>query len=75
MDREHDAAGAARPSGMGHARLWISICLVLVLLLAAIAVGLFGLSLWTAAVVALLAACPLVIAWGVLTGFGSGSGR
>jgi hypothetical protein len=69
MARKHETGGRGESAAMWRPRLWI--CLVLAVALAAIVLWLFGLSPWAAAVVALLVACPLVIAWGVLTGFGT----
>jgi hypothetical protein len=53
--------------------LWL--CPILGLVAGAVILWVFGLSLWTAILVALLAACPLILAWLVLREARLGSGR
>jgi hypothetical protein len=74
-----DGAGDARaspnrgsfmrgPGAISIARRLLWLCPLLGLVLATVVLWAFGLSWWIGLVAALLLACPLVLAWGVLTG-------
>lgn len=45
---------------------WLWLCPVLAVVLAAAILALFGLSLWSALLVALLLVCPALLIWGVI---------
>ena len=53
------------PSRLRDRLLWI--CPFAAIAIAAVILWLFGLTLWTAIVAALLIGCPLAIAWSLLT--------
>ncbi len=60
------AAGSPTPITLGDRLLWL--CPVVGLLAGAVVLWFFGLTLWTAIMVALLFACPLAIAGALLIG-------
>ena len=77
MTNNHQA-GARAPTGehplaLASRLLWL--CPILGLVAGAVILWLFGLSLWTAILSALLVACPLVLAWLVVREGRPGHGR